>query len=1023
MSEPTLDFRTSEQFYQQALALARAYTSDWTSAWSTDEPTAGAVNRDPGLVMLKLFSLLARYIGEMENQIPNQRQLAFYQFLDLQLRPPLAAQVPLAFKLQPGQQPFEVPADSGVSDAGMQAIRFQTNRPLLVVPATLSALLTVIPSQDRYANAFDMLAAGRPAPLFLAQEDDTLEIPLSHWFMLGDPSLFKPDPTLQNISVTMTGIRLAPEFFTQWADGALNPLNAVVTASPSGLQLTIQITQPPTSGPLSVTQLEQALYADDGRISGFTAETDLSDEPPQYWLLSKPAPSMRITNTMSNELPVVTGLTCTLSGGNIQPEQAASGPVQVNIRNGVYPFGQTPAVEDAFYLRSDSLFARKGAAIHLDFVLRDVTASYPVSLFWQFWDGSAWQSFNETAAQKSMYRFVDTTHALRYNNPVGPTRVSFLCPDIQPTTVAGAEGRWIRVVIASGGYGDIGGLTTQGVNSAIQAIPDSILSQGQKDQVTAYLNDVEGVNFSYSYTPSSYAPPYIQSLQLSYAYTATPASLWTYNAFALSRFRYSPYKAVEDRYTCCNIGFAADDFGRYTLGRTLTLYCYLVQEYAVPGPALAWEYYNGSAWLALSVDDGTAGLTRSGIVSFIVPDDMRAATLYSQQAFWLRIQNPHPQQNVSIYGVYPNAVTADNRNTVVEEVLGSSNEQPGQTFQLSYTPVLAGLALDVIEPAGMEPIGTPDGNDLAFSVTPPSTSPSSGETVVRRWTQVDTFSFSAPTARVYMFDNEHGVVTFGDGYNGMIPPRGYNNIIAARYEYTQGLAGNAAAGQLTVLRPGYDAIASVSNPAPAQGGVNGDSVDDLQIAAPPQVKANDRAVQLDDLDTLGRAASPAVCRAHAVLAPDRRIAVGVLPISQAARPYAPPALLDEVTDYLRVRCLAPLAARIYSCEPDYVPVDVTVQLTVNVPSDQRNAVQQDLANRLQVFFQPVFGGPTGQGWGFGQTVQAAQVSRFLRKDPRVVSVAGLALNGEQGGDVLLKPNQVAVSGSISVLAYALGTAR
>lgn len=1023
MSDPILDFRTTEQFYQQALALARAYANDWTSVWVTQEPGAKEVNEDPGLVMLKLFALLARYIGEMENQIPNQRQLAFYQFLDLQLRPPLAAQAPLSFTLQAGQPPFEVPLDSGVADADTQEIRFQTNQSLLVVPATLSALLTIIPSQDRYTNAFDALRTGQSAPLFLAQEDDTAEIPLSHWFMLGDPSLFKPDPTLQRISVNMTGVRLAPEYFTQWADGALNPLNAVITEAESGLQLSVLITQPPTSGPLSVAQLEQELYAADGRESGFATDENASAQPPEYWLLVQPAPLLRITNAMANVLPVITGLTCTLSGDSIQPEQAASGPVQVNVRNGVYPFGQTPAVEDAFYMRSDSLFARQGAAINLDFVLSDVSVDYPVTLYWQFWDGSAWQSFNATPAEVSKYRFVDTTNALRNNNPLGPTRVSFLCPDIRPTTVAGAEGRWIRVVIASGGYGDIGGITTEGVSAAIGAIPESILTQAQKDQVTAYLNDVEGVNFSYTYTPSSYAPPYIQSLQLSYSYTATPASLWTYNAFALSRFRFNPFKPVEDRYTCCNLGFAPDDFSRYTLGHTLTLYFYLSQEYGVPAPSLGWEYYNGSAWLALSVDDGTAGLTRSGIVSFTVPDDMRAATLYSQQACWLRIQNPHPRQNVAVYGVYPNTVMAGNRSIVLDETLGSSNEQPGQTFQLSYTPVLSGLALDVIEPAGMEPVESADGRDLAFTVTPSSTSPQSGETVTRRWMQVDTFSFSGPTARAYIFDSENGLITFGDGHNGMIPPRGYNNIIATRYEYTQGLAGNVMANQLSVLRPGYSAIAAVSNPAPAQGGVNGDSVDELEIAAPPQVKANDRAVQLDDLDTLGRAASPAVCRAHAVLAPDQRIAVGVLALSEAPRPYAPPALLDEVTVYLRARCLAPLAPRIYCCEPDYVPIDVVAQVTVKLPSDQRNAVQQDLAKQLQAFFQPVFGGPMGQGWAFGQTVQAAQVSRFLRKDPRVIGVAGLALNGQQGGDVALKPNQVPVCGSVSVLAYTMARER
>lgn len=1025
MTDPILDFRSTEQFYQQALELARAYTQDWTSPWTTQDPDAADVNQDPALAMLKLFALLARYIAEMENQVPNQRQLAFYQFLNLQLRPPLAAQAPLMFTLQSGQLPFEVPYDSGAVGVDTPQTRFQTNQSLLVVPATLSAMLTIIPSQDRYINAYDTLGSGRTVPLFLTEEDDALEIPLSHWFMLGDPALFKPDPALQRITVNLTGVRLTAEYFQEWADGALNPLTATVTSTPGGLQLSAQITQPPVSGPLTVSELGQELYAADGRISGFTANTDTAKQASQYWLMVQPAPLLRITNAMTNQLPVITGMSCTVSGDGIQPEQAASGPVQVNLRNGVYPFSQTPAVEDAFYVRSDSLFAKQGAQINLNFLLTDIPtdSNYPVQLYWQFWDGSTWQSFNAKPTEISQYRFVDTTNALRENNPEGPTWVQFLCPAMKPTTVAGAEGLWIRVVIASGGYGDMGGLTTQGVAATIDAIPDGILPQAEKKQVIDYLNHVEGVNFSYTYTPSSYAPPYIQSLQLSYAYTATPASLWTYNAFVLSRFLFSPFKPVEDRYASCNLGFMPAEFSRYTLGQKLSLYFFLSQEYGDAAPSQTWEYYNGSAWLALSVDDGTAGLTRSGIVSFIVPEDLQAATLYSQQACWLRIQNPYPRQNVMVYGVYPNTVMAGNRITVVDETLGSSNEQPSQTFQLSYTPVLAGLQLDVVEPAGMEPDVSPDSVDLSFTVSPPSTSATSSDTVLRRWTQVDTFSFSAPTARVYTLDSEDGLITFGDGRNGMIPPRGYNNIVATHYEYTQGLAGNVPAGQLTVLRPGYNAIASVINPAPARGGVNGDSVNDLLRAAPPQVKANDRAVQLSDLDTLGHAASPAVSRAHAVLAPDGRIALGVLALSQAAQPYAPPALLEQVSAYVRARCLAPLASRIYSCEPNYVAIDVVAQVSVNVAADQRNAVQQDLALQLQAFFQPVFGGPSGQGWAFGQTVQSAQVSRFLRKDPRVTGVAALTLNGEQGGDILLTPDQVPVFGSANVLAYTTALAR
>jgi hypothetical protein len=1021
-ANPTLDFRSADAFYQQTLELARAYVPEWTSVWMAQEPDAKQVNDDPGLALLKLFALLARYIGQMENQIPNQRRLDFFRFLGLQLRPPLAAQAPLSFVLQPRQGSFDLPIDSAVLDTPTQTIRFQTDRALTVMPATLSALLTIVPAQDRYISVFDGLAAGRSMPLFLAGEDEALELPLTHWFMLGDSTLFKPDPSLQRITVDIAGQRLRAEYFERWADGALHPLAATVNVSEGGMQLSATILQPPTAGPLTVTQLEAGLYVADGRSTGFTADPRADDQPPHYWLLTQPAPLVRVVGAIAEQLPVITSLRCTLAGDGIPPEQAASGPassgaVQVNIRNGAYPFGQTPEVEDGFYVRSDALLARQGAEICLNFALSEVATDYPVTLVWQFWDGSTWQALNGTPAQVASYGFVDTTAALRHGNPNGPTCVRFLCPDIQPTTVAGNEGRWIRVVIASGGYGDIGGITTQGVAATIDAIPGEILPAAKKAEVIDYLTSKEGVNFSYTYTPSSYAPPYIQSLTLSYTYVATPNSLWSYNAFALSRFLFRPYKPVAGRYSVCHLGFSPEDFVRATAGGTLTLYFHLVRERGEAGPALPWSYYDGHAWQPLPVDDGTAGLTRSGIVSFVLPDNLRPATLYSQSACWLRIENPRPRQDIRVYGVYPNTVMAGNRTTVLEEILGSSNEQPLQTFQIAHAPVLVDVALDVAEPAGMQPDPGAAGEELALTVTPSSTT-AGADTVLRRWQQVPTFSFSGPTSRVYTLDTATGIVTFGDGQNGMIPPRGYNNIIVTRYEYTQGLDGNVDAGLLTVLRPGYDTIASVSNHAAAQGGVNGDTVNDLSATAPPQVKANDRAVQLADLDTLARVASPAVSRARAVETGDGRIEVSVLALSRASRPYAPPALLDEVAAYLGARSLASLAARIRCREPHYVPIDVVAQVVTNVSPDQRNALQQDLARQLEAFLQPVFGGPAGQGWEFGQTVQSAQIAHRLREDPRVNGIAGLSVNGRQYGNVTLAPHEIPVFGSAGVLAYA-----
>lgn len=57
------------------------------------------------------------------------------------------------------------------------------------------------------------------------------------------------------------------------------------------------------------------------------------------------------------------------------------------------------------------------------------------------------------------------------------------------------------------------------------------------------------------------------------------------------------------------------------------------------GTAIAWEYYNGSAWVALTVTDNTLGFTAApGIydISFTPPTNWASTTVNAQAGWWIR---------------------------------------------------------------------------------------------------------------------------------------------------------------------------------------------------------------------------------------------------------------------------------------------------------------------------------------------------------------------------------------------------
>lgn len=90
-------------------------------------------------------------------------------------------------------------------------------------------------------------------------------------------------------------------------------------------------------------------------------------------------------------------------------------------------------------------------------------------------------------------------------------------------------------------------------------------------------------------------------------------------------------------------------------------------------------------------------------------------------------------------------------------------------------------------------------------------------------------------------------VLFGDGRSGGRLPSGFDNV-TARYRSGLGLAGNLAAGKISLLgsQPRY--VQSVNNPLPATGGADPETQADTRRRAPGSVRTLGRIVSLSDFE-------------------------------------------------------------------------------------------------------------------------------------------------------------------------------
>jgi hypothetical protein len=85
--------------------------------------------------------------------------------------------------------------------------------------------------------------------------------------------------------------------------------------------------------------------------------------------------------------------------------------------------------------------------------------------------------------------------------------------------------------------------------------------------------------------------------------------------------------------------FAADDdriyVGHDTVFEAIAVLLAIVSSADI---AAVFEYWNGSAWTALTVTDGTIGFTQNGDITFTVPGDWASVDVNGSTKFYVRIQ-------------------------------------------------------------------------------------------------------------------------------------------------------------------------------------------------------------------------------------------------------------------------------------------------------------------------------------------------------------------------------------------------
>lgn len=720
-------------------------------------------------------------------------------------------------------------------------------------------------------------------------------------------------------------------------------------------------------------------------------------------------------------------------------------PTEGEQAGAVTAFGPFPQRLDTFYVASAEAFSKHGEVVGVTLAPTDASFGGDPDVSWEYWDGDGWSLLEWADGAGGAPGTDDAAATL-----TGGGTVRFRVPDdLEPTTVAGRTNRWIRARLIGGGYG------------GVQFEPDDATNPSfwtRKVVVTPPAYDGVRIEFGDgATTPPQHAhrenglsieplPAPIET-PVSPFQLPTEAGQTLYLGFdgpvrggPIHLFYAATDRAVPEGFTPrvrwegATSGAADEWTALRVRDGSEGLTERGVVRLTVPGSTARTERFGQSRhWLRARVAGdpfvGTLYVPTAAALADDLGADVRARPGAGQETDGHAGARPTPTalpacgttvttlppagvpapSPPAATGLYPNTGWAANVRSVADERLGSSDGRPGQSFALADAPVVDATvwvderaALTAAERTALREADP----DAVETVSDDETD--AAETLRRvwvRWRRVDDFLDSGSDDRHYVLDRLSGVVTFGDGIAGAVPPVGRTNV-RADYRTGGGEAGNVPAGAVASLVSSLPFVEGVVNPEAADGGADAEPTPRVLERGPATLRDRDRAVTPADLERVARAGSRRLARVRCLPGLDRAgrtrsgwVTLLVVPRSGRARPDPSVELRRGVHEYVAARAAATLVDpdRLVVRGPSYVAATVETTLVTRTGVSV-TAVETAADDALAAYLHPLTGGPDGAGWPFGELPCRADLYALLESLPDVDHVADLTLRFRGAGE-------------------------
>lgn len=398
-----------------------------------------------------------------------------------------------------------------------------------------------------------------------------------------------------------------------------------------------------------------------------------------------------------------------------------------------------------------------------------------------------------------------------------------------------------------------------------------------------------------------------------------------------------------------------------------------------PGPLLnvtTGQWATGSGTIPLNVEDssGRPGTLNADLKNLkLVPSD-KSDPYVSECAFVVEMSSSPGASVHTVIALDPkspltncyerktttinaNVVMATNGQTVSEVLGNGSASTPNQSFVLKQSPLTYTQA------------PTPTGRQSTLQVQVSGV----------KWKEVPTLYQKPSSGQVFATQYQSDGTTdvyFGDGVEGSMLPTGQNNV-QGNYRIGTGVAGNVGTGTLTTLVDRPIGVSGVTNPQPATGGQDPQTVGDIRDNAPQTVLTLGRAVSITDYQNFASTFA-GISKAYAIWIPSgpgRGVFLTVAGVNGEALPSSSITLQNLITALKSYgNPLIPIVVTTFLETLFGLSADVKYDPTCDQPTVTA-AIRQALSQTYSFVNR-----------SFGQGVSADEIASIIQAIPGVIAV-------------------------------------